>query len=196
VPFKKALKPMEWFKVAVHGIPIQDFNTHQGMALIVEEIKTFNKGFTPIGSPYWLTSASNRQSQLAGSICVSFPTEEQANRAIRHRLYIAGISVRVSKYHSTSSTAQCTKCGGFGHLNNLCKKRVFRCLLCSEDHATEQHYCPICKSKGKKCLHLVPKCINCNGSHSALEYAKCEFYQALKSKKSQDQPIRIDSTTI
>ena len=96
---------MEWFKVAVHGIPVQDFNTDQGMALIVEEIKTFNKGFTPIGSPYWLTSASNRQSQLAGSIYVSFPTEEQANRAIRHRLYIAGISVRVSKYHSTLSTA-------------------------------------------------------------------------------------------
>ena len=52
VPFKKALKPMEWFKIAIHGIPIQDFNTDQGMALIVEEIKTFNKGFTLIGSPY------------------------------------------------------------------------------------------------------------------------------------------------
>ena len=79
----------------VHGIPIYDFNTEQGMALIVEEIKTFNKGLTPIGTPYWLTSASNRQTQLAGSVCVSFPTEEQANRAIRNRLYIAGILVRV-----------------------------------------------------------------------------------------------------
>jgi hypothetical protein len=187
---------MEWFKVAVHRIPIQDFNTDQGMALIVEEIKTFNKGFTPIGTPYWLTSASNRQGQLAGSVCVSFPTEEQANKAIRQRLYIAGISVRVSKYHSTLSTAQCTKCGGFGHLNSLCKMSTFKCLLCSEDHATEQHYCPVCKSKGKKCLHLVPKCTNCKGTHSALEHAKCEFYLALKSKKSWDQPIRAGWTTI
>ena len=166
------------------------------MALIVEEIKTFNKGLTPIGTPYWLTSAERRQSQLAGSIAVSFPTEEQANRAIKNRLYIAGISVWVQKYQPTASTTQCTKCGGFGHLNSLCKKKLFKCLLCSEAHATEQHYCSICKSKGKKCLHLVPKCINCQGSHSAIEHAKCEFYQALKSKRTQDQPIRAGNTTI
>jgi hypothetical protein len=146
------------------------------MALIVEEIKTFNKGLNPIGSPYWLTSASKRQSQLAGSIVVSFPSKEQASRAIKNRLYIAGISVRVEKYHSTASTTQCTKCGGFGHLNSLCKKSLFKCLLCSKDHSTEQHYCPICKNKGKKCLYLVPKCINCQGSHLATEYTKCEFY--------------------
>ena len=160
------------------------------MALIVEEIKTFNKGLNPIGTPYWLTAASKRQDQLAGSVCVSFPTEEQANRAIKHKLYIAGISVRVDKYHQTASTSQCTKCGGFGHLNSLCKKKLFKCLLCSEAHAIEQHYCPICKNKGKKCLHLVPKCTNCQGSHPASEYAKCEVYQALKSKRTQDQPIR------
>ena len=165
------------------------------MALITEEIKTFNKGLTPIGTPYWLTSATNRQNQLAGSIVVSFPTEEQANRAIKNKLYIAGISVRVQKYHPTAITSQCTKCGGLGHLDTLCKKGTFRCLLCSENHATEQHYCLICKTKGKKCVHLVPKCINCKGSHTSTEYAKCEVYQALKSK-SQNQPSRPLDITI
>ena len=146
------------------------------MALIIEEIKTFNKGLTPIGTPYWLTSALNRKNQLAGSVAVSFPTEEQANRAIKNRLYIAGISVLVRKHVSTASTTQCTKCGSFGHLHSLCKKTLSKCLLCGDDHATEQHYCPVCKKKGKKCLHLVPKCINCQGSHLAIEYTKCEFY--------------------
>jgi len=160
IPFKKALKQVEWYKVTIHGIPIQDFDNEQGMALIIEEIKTFNKGLTPIGTPYWLTSALNRKNQLAGSVAVSFPTEEQANRAIKNRLYIAGISVLVRKHVSTASTTQCTKCGSFGHLHSLCKKTLSKCLLCSDNHATEQHYCPVCKKKGKKCLHLVPKCIN------------------------------------
>jgi hypothetical protein len=61
IPFKKVQKPQKWYKVAIHGIPIEDFNNEQGMSLIVDEIKTFNKGLTPIGSPYWLTSAENRQ---------------------------------------------------------------------------------------------------------------------------------------
>ena len=74
------------------------------MALIIKEIKTFNKGLTLIGTPYWLTSALNRKNQLAGSIAVSFPTEEQANRAIKNRLYIAGISVLVRKHVSIAST--------------------------------------------------------------------------------------------
>jgi hypothetical protein len=162
------------------------------MSLIVDEIKTFNKGLTPIGSPYWLTSAENRQIQLHGSIAVSFPTEEQAEKAIKNRLNIAGTSMDVRKYHPTSATAQCTKCGGFGHLHNLCKKGLYKCLLCSENHATEQHTCPICKNKGKKCVHLVPKCINCKGSHTSTEYGKCEFFLAIKNKT----PLNSQSNTL
>ena len=52
IPFKKAQKPQEWFKVVVYSIPIFDFNNPEGMGLIIEEIKTFNKGLTPVGTPY------------------------------------------------------------------------------------------------------------------------------------------------
>jgi hypothetical protein len=106
------------------------------MDLIIDEIKTFNKGFTPIGTPYWLTSADKRKTQRNGSIVVAFPTQEQATKAIKNSLKIAGIIVKPVKYHPTSSTAQCTKCGGFGHLENLCKKGLYKCLLYSENHAT------------------------------------------------------------
>ena len=80
------------------------------MALIIEEIKTFNKDLVPIGIPYWLTSAEKRLNQYAGSVVVAFATPEEANRAIQHRLYIAGTSVRVEKLYSTASTTQCQKC--------------------------------------------------------------------------------------
>ena len=80
------------------------------MQLVVDEIKTFNQGYTLIGTPYWLTAASKRTNQRAGSVVVAFATEQEANRAIRQRLFIAGISVRCEKLHSTAQNTQCSKC--------------------------------------------------------------------------------------
>ena len=52
-PLLKTLQKGEpWYKVAIHGIPIREFDTESGMDLVVTEIKTFNKGLTPIGRPY------------------------------------------------------------------------------------------------------------------------------------------------
>ena len=94
-----------WYKVIIHGLPIRDFNTPEGMDLVVSEIKTFNKGLDPIGRPYWATTKEKRESgQLVGSVIVAFPTEDQAKRAIQNRLYIAGISTKVAKFLPTSST--------------------------------------------------------------------------------------------
>jgi hypothetical protein len=67
------------------------------MALVVDKIKTFN-GLTPIRTPYRLTLAEKRRDQRARLVAVAFATEEEASRAIRQRLYVGGISVRVEKY--------------------------------------------------------------------------------------------------
>ena len=53
------------------------------MDLIKDEIRTFNKGLNPVGTPYWLTPANKRPHQLAGSVVVAFATLEEANKAIR-----------------------------------------------------------------------------------------------------------------
>jgi hypothetical protein len=178
--FKSAQKDEPWHKVVLNGIPTADFNTPNGMELIISEIKTFNKGFTPIGTPYWLTSAEKRQQQRAGSVVVAFATLEEANRAIRHRLYVAGISVRVKKLYTTAPSSQCQKCQAFGHLDSYCRFKP-KCRLCGESHATEQHYCTICKAKGAKCAHLAPKCVNCKEAHTA-DTKTCEILLAIKSK--------------
>ena len=180
VPFKTAQKDEPWHKVVLHGIPTADFNTPEGMALVIEEIQTFNKGLKPIGTPYWLTSAEKRSTQRAGSIAVAFATKEEADRAIRNRLYIAGISARVEKLYSTAPTTQCLKCQGFGHLENHCKRGPF-CRLCSEKHATQQHHCRSCQAKGARCQHLAPKCANCGEPHTA-DTKSCEVLLAIKHK--------------
>lgn len=180
VAFQVAQKDEPWHKVALHGVPTADFNTPAGMALVKEEISTFNKGLNPIGTPYWLTSAEKRLGQRAGSVAVAFATREEANRAIRNRLYIAGISVRVEQLYSTAPTTQCSKCQGFGHLDTHCKKTP-TCKLCGEKHATIQHACSTCSTKGTRCQHLVPKCTNCKESHTA-DYKGCEVLLAIKKK--------------
>ena len=118
--------------------------------------------------------------QKAGAVAISFATEEEANRAIKNRLYIAEISVRVVKYTSTAPTTQCTKCQSYGHIDQNCRKPP-KCNLCASGHYTTQHYCSICKAKGKKCIHLEPKCINCNLPHLANDKS-CEVYTAIKGR--------------
>jgi hypothetical protein len=178
---KKIQKGEPWYKVIIHGIPIREFDTPEGMDLVLEEIKTFNKGLEPIGQPYWATSKEKRDSglQRAGSVVVAFPTENQANRAIKNRLLIAGISAKVVKYHTISSTVQCTKCAGYGHLDSICK-RESKCLLCGEGHVTENHFCSICKKKGKKCPHVITKCSNCLSTAHSASSKLCEVYLAIK----------------
>jgi hypothetical protein len=180
VPFHSAQKDEPWHKVVLHGIPTADFDTATGMETVVEEIKIFNKGFNPIGTPYWLTPADRRPHQRAGSVVVAFATADEASRAIRHRLYVAGISVRVEKLHSTAPSTQCGKCQGFGHIDNHCRRQA-KCRLCAEPHSTIQHYCTTCKAKGSHCPHLVPKCINCKEAHTA-EHKTCEILLAIKRK--------------
>ena len=80
--------------------------------MIIDEIRTFNKNLdlNPIGTPYWITSSERRPFQRVGSVAIAFSIEAEANRAIRNRLYIAGISVRVEKLFSTARTTQYSKC--------------------------------------------------------------------------------------
>jgi hypothetical protein len=160
------------------------------MDLIVDEIKTFNKDLEPIGRPYWATSKENRESQRFGSIIVAFPTQEQAQLAIKKRLYIAGISAKVAVFRNIAKTAQCSNCSGFGHLESSCKRDA-KCILCAESHKLEQHKCSICKAR-TSCIHLVPKCTNCNSTTHSANSKACEVYLAIKDKANR-VPIIINN---
>jgi hypothetical protein len=195
LPLVKDLQKGEpWYKVIIHNLPIQEFNTSDGMDLVISEITTFNKGLTPIGRPYWLTSPEARNSGLnrLGSVVVAFPIEEQANRAIKNKLFIAGISAKVVKYRTFSSSIQCKNCSSFGHLDKFCKKEP-KCILCASPHIVTEHFCTICKLKGKRCIHLTPKCINCNSTSHSADSKLCEVFLALKNKANNTS---TNTTTI
>lgn len=186
LPSITSLKKGEpWYKVAIHGIPISDFSTEDGhldSKLVSEEIMTFNPGLTPIGNSYWATSRSKRESGLVrtGTIIVAFPEEKQAKRAISKKLLIGGSSAKVAKFMATTSTTQCQKCAGFGHVELLCKREP-KCYLCGGDHARKYHTCSICHAT-TKCSHTSIKCANCKETTHSADSKLCEIFQAIKSK--------------
>lgn len=162
IAYKDLKEDIQHYKVIIHGIPITEFDREGGMDLIKTEISTFNKGYQVVGTPYWLTSQTKRAdpNQYKGSVVIAFEKEEDAQRAIRQRLMVAGISARVVKLYSTSPNTQCTKCCGYGHLPNYCKKDPI-CILCAGNHPVEQHHCETCNTTGKPCLHTKPLCTSC-----------------------------------
>ena len=60
VTFKEIQKDVIWYKVALHRVPIAPFNNPDGMDLLTDKIKIFNKGLSPISKLYWLTLADKR----------------------------------------------------------------------------------------------------------------------------------------
>ncbi|APA05397.1 predicted protein [Sclerotinia sclerotiorum 1980 UF-70] len=180
IKFERIQKDQEWHKVIIHKIPIKEFSGTRGMDLILEEIKTFNPEFKPIGTPFWLTPSSKRAHQREGAIVIAFATKSEAELAIRKRLYIAGTSTRVEKFYESKPTTQCQKCQGFGHQDTHCRRDP-SCGLCGGKHITSVHLCVVCNIRGKFCQHLAAKCSNCQGKHTA-NSRTCEIYQAIQQK--------------
>jgi hypothetical protein len=82
------------FKVVVHSVNTQEFNSHDSFPRVREEIETYNRGIKLTTDAIWLTSQSKRLEQQGASILNTVQTKEETNTAIRYRLFIGGIKVR------------------------------------------------------------------------------------------------------
>lgn len=181
VTFTTAIPCRSWCKVAIHGIP-----TNVNLNDLPKEITTFNQGLHPVGKPYWLSSQEKRASKAAGSACIAFESEQDAQKAIKEKIFAFGVSLRVEKLQSCPPTTQCTNCQQFGHPTARCRNKV-ACSICSRSHPTANHRCNHCKAKGKKCIHSTLQCTNCKKPHTS-DSPECEVFQALQTPVSASQP--------
>jgi hypothetical protein len=94
IGFRKVLDDDSCYKVVIHGVSTEDFDVENGLAAVREELETYNLGLKLISDPIWLTNQIKRREVQGASVLVSFQTEEEAKRAIRHRLFIGGVSLR------------------------------------------------------------------------------------------------------
>ena len=162
--YTSLLKDKAWFKVVAHGIPTDIFNFSKGLDLLKQEIITYN-GIQPI-AVNWLSSIENRNQKKHASIVIALDTEAAAQKVIKNKLFIAGISVRTAKYEEKNDKIQCQKCQKFGHTTSSCKNLVI-CQFCAQNHPTRLHTCKICETVGEFCPHTIVKCSNCAGNHAA-----------------------------
>ena len=184
IHYQSAQKDQNWHKVVVHGVPIQEFEGPEGIQSLKDDIQTFND-CKVLGTPFWLTSREKRQSKYSGTMVIAFETEAEAKRAITSRFYVAGKSVKVEKWNTIPRDTQCSKCQGFGHAQERCKRDAV-CRICAASHYTSQHRCPQYNAKDA-CAHTKPKCANCGESHLA-DAKQCE----LRPKSKRSPPIMVN----
>ena len=133
-------------------------------------------------------SAEKRQNQIVSSIIVSFAIEQEVTKAIRKRVYIVSISIRVEKHYTIAPSTQCPKYQGFGHLENH-YKRLTKCRLYSESYIIAKYTCNIYLVKGTKCIYLAPKCSNYKEAYST-NYKYYKTLVIIKAKLEKKVNIR------
>ena len=120
---------------------------------------------------------------------VSFTIEQEAIRAIRKRVYIVSISIKVEKHYTIALSTQCPKCQGFRYLENHYKK-LTKCRLYSENHITAKYTYNIYLVKRTKCIYLALKCSNYKEAHST-DYKHYETLLVIKAKLEKKINTRV-----
>src|SRR6266511_3617120 len=98
IPHQKVYSDEKWAKIMVHTVPIRLFSTDDGLYLLGQEIETFNPGMKLMKTPQWLSSEENRENKLNGSVVIQLKDQKMAEKAIKFRLFLGGISVKAEKY--------------------------------------------------------------------------------------------------
>ena len=102
------LKDKAWFKVVIHEIFIKIFNFSQSIQLLKNEIEIFNEIHSVAIN--WLSSSQNRDIKKHCSAVVAFESHEEAQKALNHKLLIAGVAVRTARFEEKKDSEQCSKC--------------------------------------------------------------------------------------
>src|SRR6266511_2404141 len=103
-------------------------------------------------------------------------------KAIKFRLFLGGISVKLEKYRH--QVIQCQKCQKFGHLARECRLN-YKCQICVEEYPIKAYKYDICEVQNNICLHSAFKYVNCGENHR-VNSPKCEIVKKIIKKYSKE----------
>src|SRR6266498_1553985 len=155
IPHQKVYTDEKWAKIVIHTVPIRPFSTDDGLYLLGQEIETFNPRMKLMKTPQWLSSEENRVNKLYGSVVVQLKDQEMAEKAIKFRLFLGGISVKAKKYRHQAIQYQ--KCQKFGHLARECRLN-HKYQIYAEEHPIKAYKYDICKIQNNIYPHSTFKC--------------------------------------
>ncbi len=97
--------------------------------------------------------------------------EAEAKKLCASGLQFGGAVKVVERYWDVGPGLVCMTCCGIGHQRmEICGSQPQKCIIYVGPHKMEDHQCRIArcqKGKGKICIHVTPKCVNCIGAHTA-----------------------------
>ncbi len=163
---KSVEKNTKWHKIVMHEVLILSFSASDDLSILRDEIETFNSGFKLLRDSNWLSSEENRQEKRHASIVFAVDSAEQAQKAIKKKLYIAGVQLVAESYKSAETKTQCQKCQRLEHSTRHCINQEY-CQICAEKHYTKHHKCHICQIVRIECSHSKLKCRNCDENHKS-----------------------------
>jgi len=163
---KSVKKNTKWHKIVVHEISILSFSFSDDLSILRNEIEIFNSDLKLLRDSNWLSSEENRQKKRHASIVFAVDNAEQAQKAIRKKLYIAELQLVAESYKSAETKTQCQKCQKLEHSIKQCINQEC-CQICAEKHYTKHHKCHICQIVEIECSHSKLKYRNCDENHKS-----------------------------
>ena len=127
----------------MYEVSILSFSVSDDLSIFRNEIEIFNSDLKLLRDPNWLSSEENRQEKRHASIVFAVDNAEQAQKAIKKKLYIAGVQLVAESYKSTEIKTQCQKCQKLEYLTRHCINKKC-CQICAEKHYIKHHKCHIC----------------------------------------------------
>ena len=168
-----------WRRVKIHGVSLNRYlgrGTH-GLEKLREEIVAENEGVEVPMQIRWLGRVPDiKERVVADGIrgsSVTFVVRGQlmADKIIKRGVRAAGRHYQVEAFIEVRPDSICGACSGWGHGEHSCASPTApRCALCAGEHRTVDHKCTVneCKApRGSVCIHLIARCPNCKGPHSA-----------------------------
>ena len=118
-------------------------------------------------------------------------------------LWFGGAVKKIEKFWDAGPGSVFIKCYGIGHKRlRSCGDRPEKCVMCAREHQASKYQCGVngcSKGTEKLCVHIVPWCANCQGSHQAnsAQYPsrqKAEV-KAQKNKVAKKARLEVKATS-
>ena len=173
----KGLEILEhWQRLKVHGMSLERYMGEGKMELLKREVES-STGIELKTIPRWLINEDRlREHQEAGNkrgsaIIISVREDLEARQLCASGLRFGGVTGAVENFWETGPNSVCMTCWGIGHERmGKCGNQPMQGVICSGPHTVEDHCYGVTecnKGKGKICVHVIAKCVNCKRNHTA-----------------------------
>lgn len=178
------MKGKRWFPVTLHYVP-QYFLHKEDLAVeIAASNQVTVEKVKPIISATRESSRQLRgQSASHGSLLIHCASSAEVNKLLRSpEVSIWGVTVLARPFIKSTHNKRCYKCNKYGHVASNCRE-IETCHNCGKARAGHE--------EGESCS---PRCINCNGSHSARSRDCPRWRQPYKITRHTDSEGDITSS--